>query len=558
LSDKFRESQELSITELKKIRSKKHTLSTSFHNFRRAIKESLIEGTVMNGLIKLILLSTPLLLVGCNEKVSPDLKQGAASSGPTGSTGPGPTIVPPSVYYFGVNNVSSYMLNYKLHKTGSGNANAECVIKKNVPLTNDLYRATINAADNSDISCFMEVEELALFFAGMKLEVAASSNTCDYVAYAPFSYYNRMPGSSSTELSMITCSEDFNDGNVPAGLVEYDDGSLKNATCEKNIIDTNIALGQRRPFNVSSDEELCRFNYTDGDEEQCDIGVIDITEHALSYDEENNVVRNTTTRKLKCGGKHYNCIKGPIRLLNTQSSRFTEIISTTRNESFTKSYDFPSLITNIAKGTTEYANFRRNLADPTIDYKNNDDVDYPIAFANKKDFTPRLMDHYSNNKRMDGTTVLISSEQLENASYGMLDLSNKYYTKKPLAAEPFLGFGTFRTNPFYTFYCLDNAFDIKARIRIIVRDWDRIFPSTNANFELISDINLSDARQDVAAGSVEVEGDQDGLNPLNDLRDWDDLLPMTRSSGALNLGETIWGPTNGFFKSGTFPNASSN
>jgi hypothetical protein len=112
---------------------------------------------------------------------------------------------------------------------------------------------------------------------------------------------------------------------------------------------------------------------------------------------------------------------------------------------------------------------------------------------------------------------------------------------------------SYQTNPFYIFECLDSARELKARIRMVVRDWDRIFWDTNidgsdnSNLELLSDIYMTSdpsinnhARMDYMA----IDPD-DELSNFNDYLDWDDLIPMARDSGAITLRPAA-GPFTGF------------
>src|SRR5690606_21638816 len=99
----------------------------------------------------------------------------------------------------------------------------------------------------------------------------------------------------------------------------------------------------------------------------------------------------------------------------------------------------------------------------------------------------------------------------------------------PLAAEPFMGLEDHKINPFYTMYCLDTAYDIKARIRMVVRDWDRVYNSNNEEIEFLSDLfKLANSKQD-SPGYVELDNELDTILVFNDKKDWDDQIPMTRT-----------------------------
>jgi hypothetical protein len=493
---------------------------------------------------------TPLImafaLISCNEQVSPKLQDANSSS-----------VVPPTItpteYYFKLKDTSALIQNYKLHRTGAANAAATCEVRKNIPLTNDLFLSP-GAAD-SDITCFFEAEELSLFHGGFSFEFEASPNTCDYVSYTPFSYYNRIPGDSSSELTQVICETETvtptHIDTVGGSMVELNSGGVLG--CDQ-YADDNLDPTQRTFFSVETDDELCRFNYKDGDQEQCDQGVINVTELKVSHTPADadagtpEIIKSTiNSRIVRCGGKHYNCVGGPIRAEESASaektSKYSIIYQTVKNEKFVQSRTYEAVGGSPINMT--YANHRRFLSSPIINFVNPSSGSYNSAFTGAKDYTGNVMENYSKNIRMDELTPVVSATELANASI-VYRGGRPAYTAKPLAAEPYLGL-LGRTSPFYTFECLDRAYETKARIRMVVRDWDRIYSGDAAKQELISDINEGyNARQD-------------NIDFLN-LLDWDDFIPMSRSSGAFDPTNTKWEPHNGsstlLFSPAIFPNIS--
>lgn len=513
----------------------------------------------MNNFKKLPITLALLALASCNEKVSPEL-QNASSSTTV------PTTVTPSEYYFKVTNSSPTILNYNLHKTGSGNYQADCKISSTTALTNTKYRTD---ATNNDITCFFEAEELSLHYGGANFEVASSANTCDYIGYAPFSFFDRMPGDSSGSFTTKKCSDEVIAADA-AGFGPVANGA--NVSCNE-WVDNSLAAGTRDPFYVESDDDLCRFNYEDGEAEQCDVGVITVTEISVTVQVDPTTGARTpastsSTRTVRCGGKPANCIKGPIRLLSgtEANTRYTELTQTEANSDFSKEYVLPSLFTEGKLTNRSYVNFRRHLANTEIDFDESSLTTftnpYINSFSGYKTFDPSVMDRYSNAKVMNGATHADFTSALSVAS-----IVDGAYTVVPYAAEPFIGLNGYRTNPYYTFYCLDTAFDIKARIRMVVRDWDRVFPGTS-DMEYLSDIFLdTSARQDNPMYS-EIEDEQDPHNSFNDIEDWDDFIPMKRTVGIYDIdadtstahAHILWQPlpvgvyTEGFFNPDYFTN----
>lgn len=509
-------------------------------------------------------------MVGCNEKISPELQNAGTVGTPGGS---GSTPVAPSTYYFSVTNTSAPGLNYNIHKTGAGNSKTPCEIKNTTGFESDLFRG---ANADYDISCYFEAEELSLYHQGMNFAVNASQNTCDFVGYTPFSFYESRPGDSTGTFTQVKCT---NDTTGPANVVAADAANTSvdlthatgTATCNQ-FVSHDIPMGTRRAFTVEKDEDLCRFNYeVEGKESlKCDIGEITINAFEVTWTPDENgggtLAHKVTQRKHKCGGQVGNCARGPIEFIAKGKPQFTEISQQELNKPLTVEYKLPGLIGEYTS-TRRYANFRRNLAAKEIDFVNSLSTPAPSYEAYKdtfshpvvgKDFSPSVIDFYANNKYLDGTPI-IDSTYLDAYSY-----PNNEYKAVPLAADPFMGISrdgeANEVNPFYTFYCFDDAFDIKARIRMVVRDWDRVFPSTTTNNEYISDIFLDgNSRQDNRY-YVELPNDNGGYIYFNDRHDWDDLIPMRRTVGGFSASSTLWQPAaavgflDGFFNPNIFIN----
>jgi hypothetical protein len=517
----------------------------------------------MKMITQLSLLAMALFMVSCNEKISPELKDANSSSGTN--------IIPPPEYYFKVKNTSAVMLNYKLHKTGSGNMTAPCEVRNKDRLSSEIFSG--NQAAN-DITCFFEAEELSLFHQGFNFEISASANTCDFVGYSPFSFYSHIPGNSSQTFTQVTCGNDTTtQGNIntAAGTEGIDiTTSTTNLGCNDWATNAITPTNTRVKFTPASDEELCRFNYVNGP--SCDIGTITVNNLVVNYTPPGPdpvtqpaiLTSAKETRTIECGGAVANCVKGAIEELGSAadgSTRKTMIHQSEINVPFSYEYKHSKLI-GTHSSNKKYANYRRNLASTGINFINNLDAGYASKFNDPsygKTFEPNLMEVYAANKRMDGTTLVTTTIQ------DLYSYPGNKYKAAPLAADPYIGLAG-RVNPFYTFYCFDTAFDIKARIRMVVRDWDRVFP-TNNELELLSDIfNGDGARQDNLTGK-EIKpkplqaSDQDIFISFNDLGDWDDMVPMSRSDEAYAPSTTIWRPypvpfgpfPDGFFNPEHFP-----
>lgn len=516
-----------------------------------------------------------MLLAACNEKVSPELQEGSTVTTPTDTTVP----VPPTEYYFNIENTSAQLLNYKLHKTGTGNANVNCEVKNTTGLSSDNFRANPTA---NDITCYLEAEELSLFHGGFNVKMNASKNTCDFVGYMPYGFYNRIPGDSTSTLVQTVCTNDTtNSGHVRQAAAA---AGLEIRTADPYVSDpadpiTSYYLGcgefatedngrfpisSRLKFNAESDADLCRFNYKDGGMEKCDVGTITVKTLLVTYTPPNDagtgdvLKQQLVTRTVRCGGEVSNCVKGPTKELGA-GTRTLEITQGEINKPISLEYKYAGRGNgDTTRSNIHLANYRRSLANPNIDF--NTSVGLTAGYKNAwnsaaygKRFDPRLMDSYAANVRLDFTNPIVEDDDAIDEA-----VRNNMWFAKPLAAEPYIGLAE-RVNPFYSFYCFDTAFDIKARIRLVVRDWDRIFPQSS-DLEYLSDLFLGVNSKQDNPNYVELNEDLDIPIPFNDLNDWDDRFGMERTTGVLAPGLTVWRPTptafyaDGWFNPAIFPN----
>jgi len=519
----------------------------------------------MKKVTKLSYLAMTILLVSCNEKVSPELLQ-------SNTTAPTTVAVPPEEFYFSLVNKSPLMQGYTLHKTGPGNKSALCEVRNTTGMSNDIF---VGDQVSNDISCFFEAEELSLLHGGFSFAVNASKNTCDYVGYSPFGFYDRIPGNSTATYNYVSCSSiaNTNPSRVASQLSPLStttNAGVNTVACGEYFIDAGIiAPGTREKFTVADEGELCRFNYPDGP--SCDIGIVTVNEYQITYTEPQagppavpeSWKTTKVTRKINCGGKITNCVSGPVADMKSGVSKFTEITNTNLNEEYTKDYSYGGLQQGFVS-VKSYTNYRRDLASKNIDFmtSNIGSAAYTgiwnTSFNLNRIFDPQVMDFYSNNKKLDGST-LITANGSPNLDVITESKRDPRFQAIPYAADPFLGLA-YPVNPYYTFYCFDKAFDVKARIRMVVREWDRIFPTDTSDLELLSDLGKGvNARQDSTV-VYEVPGDSDGWLYINDLEDWDDHIPMQRTPGAFVPTTTIWQPLptagypEGFFNPAYFTN----
>ena len=524
----------------------------------------------------LALMSMGLMIYSCNEKISPELQNGNSTTVPT--------VIVPTDYYFQVTNNSPVVLNYLLHRTGPGKATTECKINSTgIPLSSTLYVGDAATAFDSkayDIACYLEAEELSMFFNGLSFKVEASKNTCEYVGYAPYSYFDAIPGVTTANWRGVKCEQDVGTVDAQATValpsgVDVLGGATRQIGCEE-MVDTSIPLDSDRLIIPIPDnyQPLCAFDYSTnggGNSQNCDSGrmKIDITSVSKVTPPDPAPAYFTSapisTPDHICGGSTTACVEGAIKSVSSlNGTRGTEIVNSTMNEDFSKEYSLPALM-GVRSSNVDIVNYRRGLASKHLNFKDYTSTNEPLWSDTNynKAFDPSLMEAYAANKTPDGNPIIdvaggAASPHVSNASF-LLKQKELGYMATPLAADPYLGTVS-RVNPFYTFYCLDRAFEIKARIRMVVRDWDRVFPSTTSDLELISDVykNINARSQDLPTDEEEIPGDFGNANYYNDIYDWDTWVHLDRSDpnsiGVYDPGFTFWSPTLGWWNPIIFPN----
>jgi len=517
-----------------------------------------------------LLASMTLLLASCNEKISAELESGNSTTLPP--------VINPSTYYFKVTNESSILLNYNLHRTGPGRFGTnswECGVSTPHKFEDTLFSSEGDPIANIphdnkvyDVSCFLEAQEQDLYFNGASLQINASPNTCEYVAYVPFGYYERMPGKTTASFTGVVCNDEaIDDVHVATfGQVPTYGGGTK-IGCNQ-MVDMNTPEALRQPQTVSDDDQqFCRFDYQ---ESNCDSGLLSFNMYEVYNSAEEGDPTSPSIKPIpksshSCGGTAAACVAGPIRQ-HPELAAFTNaalIGDTTPNQKYEQTYELKAPI-EVANGVAEnysLANFRKSLANRHLNFLNHDDATSTTWYdlANGKSYDPRIMENYSSNMAPNGARIVATSAShvaalIPYSAYETFAYALGYRTE-PMAAEGFLGFTGSTVNPFYTFYCLDEAKETKARIRLSIREWDRVYPSDRTLFEEISDTYRAnmDRRMDAPLNSSEIPGDPGYYMGYNDYPDWDDLIPMVRTNQFPYAPGVIWQPEAGFYAPENFP-----
>ena len=490
--------------------------------------------------------------MGCTEKVSEELSAPATDAS---STPPVETLD------FELQNTKSKNLSYLLHQ--AGDSTSECKLSYlTAPSANDYDKTDTNSA----IDCILDVEESDLFYQGIDLKLNASEGMCEYVRVKPFSYWNFQPGVTNRVLYQFSCE----DNSCSSTLCGNTFKSFTDNGAAPGIYDEGDTFSN--PTDASSPINFCYFNHKTkinryGDDvthaPNCDEGSVKIIKIKISGTNADDNCNFTTSvdpqsgewpiesiETTECGGQFRACIAGPGEdfdtdfLTHTGRVHYNDGLGPMEKEFNIESPESRGLHSNrilanytrsiatALNGTSEvyFSPGHLNNADHTFIglhnvFSSTGFAGYTIETFSRGRGLPVFDPVYSSlypapmgHQITDGTSgTFLSSYAINGIDFEGDDQVDAY----ALATGPFRGVSNLVT-PYYQFACLDKAFDIRAQIRLFVREWDRQFEHSNsAAINVISDVfqNATSALMDNNETPA-----LDDFEVWNDIYDWDDFF----------------------------------
>jgi hypothetical protein len=402
--------------------------------------------------------------------------------------------------YFEITSVTPNAPDFILHRSGQANEGQKCRINKE-----DILSGALNM-DAIDISCFLEAGELELFSSGLVLTSKSGPGVCEFTTFQPYSYYKAKPINSTSYTDRNAADTE----DVPtiayiksntctgAGTLGIDNGSfvLHDSTSslrtETNtgaydidsgdvVVEGDFSFVSFLPADVlytgSLDADtVCAgiYKQDNGGTLNCDEGSVQVVTVDITEDEGGEGTNDCKMVKRKvtidCGGQRNECLSGPI-------------VETPELELAQSTDGIMQNLYPTDGGATQSFNFSAPL---------NLGFDTNIYLAN-----------FTNSNSCNDAALGVSYNYYENSW-------NRYGRDATGFYDPF-----HKASPFYTFNCLDAEDDIVARVRVMVRDWNRAF----------SEEDLID---DIIAGGTAGAGAMDDLTAdnfddnWNDRADWDD------------------------------------
>lgn len=391
----------------------------------------------------LICLLTGIAVLSCKgPEEEPVASTGASSSSGSSSVTPG---VVNNDIGFKVE-VSSEMDTKMLTYTHQRNATTEC--------------AVTDVSAFSSIDCIVEVEELDLYFHGMKLAYNVPEDMCEYFMIRPYYFYQYEPGNGDTGLAAPNNRIEVEVlANGTAQLIEpgtHTGASALNAhsgTAEGDGGTAGAVTGTASYPNtfLSGAVPKCRYDYTleSTPGPNCCVGSYTFIQHTQDAA---GAWTSSSAATVEWGGLAQNCLAGPA--MATQ-----EIVASTGHP----------------KSDIEYSNSVGSAGVYTID-------------------APIELGHYS--------TVYASN------------FINTMFSAATRATATTAGAFT-NTEPFYYFACLDRAFRIKAQIRVAIREWNQASDYLAADGTALTDNEATSdtGGAEASGGAIDDFEDWDVINP---------------------------------------------
>ena len=348
---------------------------------------------------------------------------------------------------------------YILHKEGQGYGTASCKVLSSQVTDNT------NKYQMNDIVCRLEAGELDLYKQGVDLKIKSGAGMCEYIQYVPEAHSSYPAGSTSAYYIQYnntnSCSGGYNadiSASNPLTGAPFDILNAANGSTPRNgeaisFEDKICVAGDCVKIDTPvSDQLTCQYNHVDGP--NCDTGSNFVSTVTCIEDADDNSCDCTVSDWIEttCGGEIFNCTSGGIRSTSLEVGSEDSILI----DSFpgvTHPLELNSPISQNLAANTVIANSSRAIdcRDPAQDY----------AFNSY--FSGTLSQYLTNYNDASTASVTAAGRSVNLSPTGSsIETSQK----------------------FYTYNCLDSSSNIKARIRLEIREWDRTFTPEESSIEL--------------------------------------------------------------------------
>ncbi len=416
-------------------------------------------------------------------------------------------VAPPdltTLQYFQVKNITQASTSYHFHKYGAGNASATCEI----PVTAIADGETLLTDEVNDILCWLEAEEEQLFFNGVDFQINTPAGVCEYIEVRPYYYWNYQPRNTQKLTASVTCDD---------------------LTCGGTGLTPQAA------------DMSCYGDYTGNEGPNCDEGYIvvkTINVTAGTAAAPGDIVTIAINPPVACGGSRVNCYKGPGVDYKVNSKGFPVPIDTLsyNGESINYSVMAPGPLGKNYYGNQYISNFTALFATglKTYDYTSIGSVTGLEKFNLNSTNSGEV-------PMLPGTRITGKANTVDQAQYGTytdaaidpLKISDSTLYKENATTwvnTP----RSYDVNPFYEFSCLNYAHEVKARVRVQVREWNQKFRTPTAiNTEVEESAPLRLLKQGLETS---------GIRYWNDMSNWDTptALLTTQMNDGIQIGDPLY------------------
>lgn len=401
----------------------------------------------------------------------------------------------PLVIYnqFEIQQTTNSASSYVLHKEGQGLGATSCKVF-GPQVIDDVNDPNYNQAiyGFNDVVCLLEGGESDLFNQGIEFDVKSGAGMCEFVQYTPFSYDAFLPGASNREITLYNNFDEvagcaagaadtinyvgnaFGEDRDPdtPGVQAFIDSAqfgAGNPLAGRAFASTYCETGDCIKDNIASN--VCSYDYSliDDDYPNMDSGSVTVNTVTCNRQEvegdddpgnglpnEVNCSCQVAVSEIECNGATTNGLAGAKR---SSSLDVGEV----------------SIITNAFVGTTTGADIKQEIEAP----------------INRGHGTNHYITNYvaSRNYAASAANSCYESDyhfESYGTTAGTLTTNRQDWASYSSSVDPFGSSSTGAYDNFYTFNCLDAAFNIKARVRVIVRDWDKEFTPEDVEITQLS------------------------------------------------------------------------
>lgn len=497
-------------------------------------------------MLRVLLGITLIFSLSCTEEISEELKNSTSSDALTDAE----KFVNKSIR---LDHKMNEGLSYRMHKAGSRTLDCELAPPAlGFDAADYLQDEAAYGTDPQIINCFLEAQELDLYQNGATVELTVDEFLCEYITYEPFKFWTHPAGRTDRVLYKVECNDDDCD------LADY---------CGNTYESIDIT-GPTVTFSglVEPSDEVCRFDHTENDGPNCDIGRIRTITYSMpgTFDAVpadntcgTNYIATSEVETQECGGDMTACFGGPA-VDELDDPTLSSIVYPNEDlESFTQSFTIQAPLSRIGSSDIPASNMYVSNYSRICSLSNGDKTDInqygntSPFIANDTHFTDKELENLWRTNRFDDGVTTVDYLQLNNTTtlnypinVGKLlnpdaSVSSPHSTITNGAGAEYeaIGYtenawrGVYRTSSYYAFRCLDKAYDTKAQIRLFIREWDRAYSDTidPISFEYISDIATTTPLMDSDATTVDGE-------EYNNIYDWDDFF----IGNATQTGQRTW------------------